>query len=177
MNKLLFFLIIICFGFTSETISIKKSIVQFTGSHPFHDWTGISTQLETNFSCNQNNRTCDFNFSIPWMSFNSDNDNRDNNMLYYVNAFDYPKIYMKFDQINLNELNEDEKLLTGIITISGINNKISIPLEYHLEENQFKVSSSFHISLKNFKIKRPTLLLIPIEDLIFINVNITGYII
>ena len=166
--------IIFCIGFASESISINNSTVQFTGSHPFHDWTAVSSQLKTKISCNQNNTICDFNFTIPWTSFDSGNDNRDNNMLYYVNAFDYPNIEMNFEQIDIINLNDSKKQLTGNLKINGINQIISIPLDFQLIGNHYKARSSFQISLENFNIERPSLLLIPIEDLIYIHVDISG---
>tara|TARA_Y100000588_G_C13501946_1_gene605591 strand:- start:57 stop:353 length:297 start_codon:yes stop_codon:yes gene_type:complete len=95
-------------------------------------------------------------------------------MLYYVNAFDFPNIEMKFKQIDLSKLIEFENSITGILTINGINQNFSIGVDYQLKHNHFKVSSSFDISLDNFKINRPSLLLIPIDDLIYIHVDIDG---
>ena len=174
MKIFFIYFILYYFGFSSDYIVINNSTIQFTGSHVFHDWIGVSSKLESKVSCNEKNTNCSFKFSIPWESFNSRNDNRENNMLYYVNAFDYPNIIMKFENIDLKKLNENGNLITGILTINGISESLSIPLEYKINNKKFKIYSSFNISLEKFNIERPSLLLIPIEILIFINVNITG---
>ena len=158
---------------TQPNVKLTQAIISFTGSHPFHDWTGISTNVNLKTNCLET-EICDFTFTIPWTSFDSGNDNRDNNMLYYVNAFDFPNIEMKFKQIDLSKLIEFENSITGILTINGINQNFSIGVDYQLKHNHFKVSSSFDISLDNFKINRPSLLLIPIDDLIYIHVDIDG---
>ena len=102
-------LILIIFIFISTIIEqadvkIIDSKISFTGSHPFHDWTGNSTELKLGMNCSEENESCNFIFSIPWTSFDSGNDNRDNNMLYFVNAYEFPIIKMSFININLNQI-------------------------------------------------------------------------
>ena len=151
-------------------VKLTQSIVSFTGSHPFHDWTGISTKVNLNTNCSET-EICDFTFIIPWTSFESGNDNRDNNMLYYVNAFDYPNIEMKFQNIHLNNIKNN---VYGKLNFGGEENDFNIPLDFKKNQNQIKVDSDFKISLSQFNIDRPTLLMIPINDTIHVHVKMSG---
>ena len=57
--------------------------------------------------------------------------------------------------------------------IAGITKSLSIPLSlFKNNNNQYKVYSSFEISLKDFNIDLPKLLFIPIDSNIIINVDL-----
>ena len=94
MKNLLIIVIISCL-FSQTNIKILKAEISYNGSHPFHQWTGISKDLSLDLNCIEKDKMCDYLFSVPWISFNSGNDNRDNNMFYYVNAYEFQKIEMK----------------------------------------------------------------------------------
>lgn len=161
-------------GLANPNVKINKATIHFTGSHPFHDWTGISTHLDLKMNCSKMDEICNFTFSIPWTSFDSGNDNRDNNMLYYINAFDYPKIEIEFTDVKMNELIKTKNVIIGNLSMTGEKQNIAIPLDFKQNENQFILNSEFKISLTNYNIERPTLLMIPINDIINIHVNIAG---
>lgn len=163
--------------FSQIDYKISKSIISFTGSHPFHDWTGISNELKLEKKCSQKNTFCKYIFSIPWTSFNSGNDNRDNNMLYYVNAYEYQNIKFTFDNIDLNKLGNGSHLLTGILEIAKNKNQLSIPIKLNILDKKIYITSEFEISIKDFNIEQPTLLMIPINEIINIKIDISGEII
>ena len=161
-------------GFSNPKVKINEATIHFTGSHPFHDWTGISTQLDLEMNCSKMDEICDFIFTIPWTSFNSGNDNRDNNMLYYISAFDYPKIEMEFKDVKMNELTKTKNVIIGNLSMAGEKQNIAISLDFKQNDNQIILNSEFNISLTNYNIERPTLLMIPIKDIVNIHVNIVG---
>ena len=166
-------LIFISFSFSSKQIGIEKYTVKYTGYHPLHKWSGISSVVESDLLCEKNLTECDINFSIPWFSFNSKNDNRDSNMLNHVNAFEFPNIYMEFKKVNINTLPE-EKSLSAVLKINGVKNEILVPINYTLKDFQFTAKSVFQISLDDFNIKKPSLLFVPISNNIDIEVNLSG---
>jgi|GEM_PF-1339716 len=176
MKKLLIFLLISSL-FSQSNVKITEAKISYTGNHPFHSWTGISSDLSLELNCKEKDKTCDYIFSIPWVNFNSGNDNRDNNMLYNVNAYEFQNIEMTFNYVQLNSLQHDNTevlSLDGTLSIAGINNKISVPLNIEIINSHFNVQSEFIIKLSDYQIERPTLLMIPIKNEVLVKIIISG---
>jgi len=95
------FLILMGLLFPNFKIDREQSNITYTGSHPFHAWTGKTSQITIESDCTKNSSSCDASFSIPLMSFISGNDNRDSNMLFYVEAFSYPHVKILFSNLNI----------------------------------------------------------------------------
>ena len=135
---------------------ITDPIISFTGSHPFHDWTGISTKLKLDMNCPENNESCDYSFTIPWTSFDSGNDNRDNNMLYYVNAYEFHNIKMTFKDVKLDSIqqyNSEAHILEGTLSIAGVNKQIYIPINFEFTESHYELQSEFSLKVSDFNIE------------------------
>ena len=79
----------------SQNFNDFEGTVSYYGSHPLHDWKGVSTSIsgEILFEPGDNNYSCVI--EIPVESFKSNNGNRDSNMLIYANALEFPKILFK----------------------------------------------------------------------------------
>ena len=176
------FLIIFIFITTiiSQTnIKILEATISYIGSHTFHQWTGISNDLSLELNCIEKDENCDYLFSVPWVSFNSGNDNRDNNMIYYINAYEFQNIIMTFKKVHLDSLQQDNSKvlnLIGTLSIAGADKKISIPLKIDINNSHFDLKSEFIIKLPDYQIERPTLLMIPIKNEIVINISLKGLI-
>ena len=98
-------------------------------------------------------------------------------MLYYVNAYEYQNIKFTFDNIDLNKLGNGSHLLTGILEIAKNKNQLSIPIKLNILDKKIYITSEFEISIKDFNIEQPTLLMIPINEIINIKIDISGEII
>ena len=123
--------------------------------------------------CNDLGTLCDLIFKIPVISLNSGNDNRDSNMLNYLNAFSYPEVRLSISDFSVREYNEE--IIICDMTISGMTQEIQIPLtllDVSKNEIQYKAESSFTISLNQFNIDIPKLLFIPISPDIKIKIEL-----
>ena len=156
--------------FGNYSIVNSNSKVEYFGSHPIHKFSGLSSLITMVTICDEEDTFCDLTFTIPIMSLNSGNDNRDSNMLNYLNAFMYPEIILNIKNFHIKEY-RDESILSAIY-IHGIQQKIKIPITLVIANNQYKVSSSFNIQLEDFNIPIPKLLFIPINNMIKINVEL-----
>ncbi len=177
--KNLLIILLISSLFSQSNVKITEAKISYTGNHPFHSWTGISSDLSLELNCKDKDESCDYLFSIPWMSFNSGNDNRDNNMLYYVNAYEFKNIDFTFKNIkniSILQSNAVPIILEGTLSLAGKNNKISIPLNININSINFNIKSEFTIKLSDYQIERPRLLMIPIKDEIIINISLKGII-
>ena len=166
------FIFILSFNLLFGNYSIVKSNskVEYIGSHPIHKFAGLSSLITMVTICDEEDKFCDLTFTIPIMSLNSGNDNRDSNMLNYLNVFMYPEIILNIKNFHIKEY-RDESILSEIY-IHGIKQEIKIPITLGIDNNQYKVSSSFNIQLEDFNIPIPKLLFIPINNMIKINVEL-----
>ena len=167
----LLYIILINLVFSNYSIVQSESKVEYFGSHPTHGFSGISSSILLVSDCSKNGDICDLKFKVPIISLNSGNDNRDSNMLNYLKAFSFP--YAELNIFNFSVKEYDSEFISAEMTIGGVEQQISIPITLIKESaEEYKVQSSFTISLKQFGIEIPKLLFLPINSNIKINVSL-----
>jgi polyisoprenoid-binding protein YceI len=166
------YILFFSFVFAEYVIDDSKSKVVYYGNHPLHAWSGITNSIAVSSECKSTNQiNCNFEFRISFMSFYSGNDNRDSNMLYYLNAFLYPEIIMTFDNFIIREYNNS--VIEGKLSINGTIKQIKIPIKVTLEsEKKYSIKSLFSISLNDFNVEIPKLLFLSIDNDIKIDVDL-----
>ena len=168
--RIIFYIICSSLIFGNYSVIQSGSKVEYFGHHPMHGFTGNSSSIILMSECNGSADLCDLTFKVPVFSLNSGNDNRDSNMLNYLNAFSYSEIVLIIEDFIVKNYNQENIVCQMII--AGTNRQIDIPLNLlKTSNNQYKASSSFIISLNDFNIDIPKLLFIPIDDEIKINVD------
>ena len=162
--------------FPGFQIDKTQSTIYYTGSHPFHDWKGTTSQIKIITDCDISSSDCGATISVPIMSFISGNDNRDSNMLFYVDGFSFPIVKILFSHLNISDLLHQEKTVNfdGEIDFHGFKVVEVIPLFITKENDTILIRSEFSIKLDSFEVDRPSLLMVPIKNEIRINVNISG---
>ena len=169
----LLYIILINLTFASYSIIQSNSLVEYFGNHPMHGFSGSSSSITLLSDCNDSGTLCDLIFKVPLISLNSGNDNRDSNMLNYLNAFSYSEVSLSIADFSVREYNEE--IVICEMTISGMTEEIQVPLtllNVSKNEIQYKAESSFIISLNQFNIDIPKLLFIPISSDIKIAINL-----
>ena len=162
--------------FPNFQVDKTESTISYVGSHPFHEWQGLSSQIDIETDCQENSVDCNATLSVPLVSFISGNDNRDSNMLFYVDGFSLPVVKISFSHIDISNLLsiEESAHIAGEIDFHGYKIIQEIPLFIASDKNTISIQSNFSIQLNSFDVKRPSLLMIPIKNEIQINVNISG---
>jgi len=162
--------------FPNFVVDKTQSAIYYTGSHPFHDWKGTTSQIDIITNCDIISSDCEAIISVPIMSFISGNDNRDSNMSFYVDAFSYPLVKISFSHLNIsNFLFREEPLnIDGKIDFHGFKVVQGIPLFITKENDTILIRSEFSIKLDSFEVDQPSLLMVPIKNEIKIFVNISG---
>jgi len=136
-----------------------------------HAFTGRSSSVMLLSDCDSNRDKCDLRFTVPVISLDSGNDNRDSNMLNYLEAFSYSEIILNIEDFIIKEYNSDSIPCT--ITIHGVTQAINIPLTVKQNSSdQYTASSTFLILLDDFDIPRPKLLFVSIDNEIRIKVDL-----
>ena len=67
---------------------LSKSFISYDGKHPAHNWTGISKDIQGTVELNKEDLTkSKVDLYVPVFSFDSNNSNRDSNMLDVVEEY------------------------------------------------------------------------------------------
>ena len=99
--------------------------------------------------------------SVDVTTFDSGNSNRDSHAMEVIDAIDYPEA--RFDGTGFTRKG-DSLYIAGKVTLHGVTRDIVAGAVTHWTEGKLEVDGSFVLSLEAFKIERPSLLMIPVED-------------
>jgi polyisoprenoid-binding protein YceI len=98
---------------------------------------------------------------VDVMTFDSGNSNRDSHAMEVVESIRYPDV--RFTSTNVTQ-NGDSLRVAGKLTFHGITKDIVMDGVAKWSPGRLDVHGSFDISLTEFKIERPSLLMIPVDD-------------
>ena len=161
---LLFFITTSSFIPKGKIIQADKTLssIQYSVNHPLHSATAVSDDFICNIDYNVDLHQVDkVGVAIKVSTFDSKNSNRDSNAMEAVEALKYP--YVKF--ISSSVTSSPGKLeIMGDLTFHGIANEIFFIAEQKTEADKLTVQGSFTISLDAFKVERPGLLGMKIDD-------------
>ena len=104
------------------------------------------------------------------------NDGRDNNMLYYTEALQYPEVLFKSESFKFTGNFDTSIDVGGELTFHGITKEIPVKIVLYKDLDESSITRwgkcSFDISLDSFKVKRPSLLMRKISNEISINAEL-----
>ena len=170
---LLSLLFIFNFSFAQEEMITHNGIVNFEASVPLFE--EVKATNETSF-CTLNTNTGvitdvvlikDFHFKIPIMEehFNEN----------YLESDRHPKAIFKgkIQGFNLNIIGTDSKefVMRGKLEIHGKSKEISIPVFIKKVGDALEISSNFKVSINDFNIKIPRILIVKIAENVTIKTN------
>ena len=154
----------------SWKIDTLLSHISYKGVHPFHTFIGVTNNVDFKLNCE--NDICNLGIAAFIEGFDSGNNNRDSNMLYYTKALLYPTVTYHVKEFDFNgDFNQNLELI-GTLTFHGVSSEFPIDITLKKNGNEYWGTCNFSISLKAFNIERPTLLMIPIEDTIEIETKL-----
>ena len=156
----------------ASTFRIENSLITYFGVHYLHKWEGSTSDVKGVVSYDKNIDQYECSISVPLSTFSSGNDNRDSNMLVYCRAFDFPNINFQSTSIKVNESTLE---IEGKIEFAGEEKEIKTNAKLNsLDNNLFAIEGELDILLSEFKVERPSLLFVEIEDLVKIKYSIQG---
>jgi polyisoprenoid-binding protein YceI len=94
-------------------------------------------------------------------TFDSGNSNRDSHAMEVIDAISYPEVSFVSSSITQSG---DSLKVTGKLTFHGVTQEIVALASSKWSPDKIEVRGSFVLSLTAFKIERPSLLMIPVED-------------
>tara|TARA_B100001248_G_scaffold211952_1_gene166251 strand:- start:111 stop:638 length:528 start_codon:yes stop_codon:yes gene_type:complete len=156
----------------ASSFRVENSLITYFGVHYLHKWEGSTSDVKGVVSYDKNVDQYECSISVPLSTFSSGNDNRDSNMLVYCRAFDFPNINFQSTSIKVNESTLE---IEGKIEFAGEEKEVKTNAKLNsLDNNLFAIEGELDILLSEFKVERPSLLFVEIEDLVKIKYSIQG---
>ena len=156
----------------ASSFRVENSLITYFGVHYLHKWEGSTSDVKGVVSYDKNIDQYECSISVPLSTFSSGNDNRDSNMLVYCRAFDFPNINFQSTSIKVNKSTLE---IEGKIEFAGEEKEIKTNAKLNsLDNNLFAIEGELDILLSEFKVERPSLLFVEIEDLVRIKYSIQG---
>lgn len=164
------FLLAVSTSFTpkGKIISADKTVshIQYSVKHPLHSATAVTSDFVCNIDYNPESKQIDkVAVSTKVSSFDSKNSNRDSNAMEAVEALKFPTVKFISSSVNSSAGKLEVK---GNLTFHGITKEIAFNAEQKIEGNKLVVSGSFPISLDEYKVEKPSLLGMKIDDKIMV---------
>jgi len=140
----------------------KESYMTYKLTHPLHEIEATSKDINCWADLDPSAKTVSHVYvQIDVTTFNSGNSNRDSHAMEVIDGISYP--YVKFNSSNISQ-NGDKIKVSGKLLFHGVTKDIVFDATPKWEGNKLTVTGEFSISLTAFKIDRPALLLIPVND-------------
>jgi polyisoprenoid-binding protein YceI len=149
----------------AAVIHAKKgeSVINYKLVHPLHTVDAACKDCDCTVYYNDSSlKVTGVDVDADVLSFDSGNSNRDSHMGETVDAIDYPTVSFKSDTVEI--VSPDTLLVEGKLTFHDVTKPISFKTAESFQSGETFFTGGFDISLTAFKIKRPTLLLMPVED-------------
>lgn len=146
------------------TYVLKSSDISYTVKFPLKTVIGKSTDAKGKGICEK--KSCEFLIASPVKSFKSGDTNRDVHMQEVTKAAQFPLISLSTSHLDP----ENPGNAVFEIEFAGVKKEIkNIPVKKTGSAKVVDIETTFSILLSDFKIERPTLLGVAIDD----KVNIT----
>lgn len=140
----------------------EESSMTYRMVHPLHKI--AATSKEVVYDLEADTGTKEFKKVSGWVdvtTFDSGNSNRDSHAMEVIDAITYPDA--KFEGTGFTQKG-DSLIISGKITFHGVTRDITFGALPHWSAGKLEVDGGFDLSLAVFKIDRPSLLMIPVED-------------
>jgi len=167
MRLLTLLLILTLNNLTSQelkNIDTTKSSISYSGNHFLHKWSAENNNL-SGLIKTDNEKIVNIGIVAKVADFKSGNSSLDSNSYRVLEALKFPNIIFKSISIE----NSKETLnIKGVIQFHGIDKNIDVNAELIKNENTTQINGKFNLSLSDFSVDRPSLLLRKVDDQIII---------
>ena len=148
-------------GRNAETLA-GESWVTYRLVHPLHVIDAKSTNVEYKIQLNPTKKEIEMvTAQVDVTTFDSGNSNRDSHAMEVIDALTYPDV--EFTSTSIVQKG-DSIFASGKLSFHGVTHDITMAGTAQWQANRVDVHGAFDIGLTEFKIDRPSLLMIPVED-------------
>lgn len=148
----------------SKSLDMLKdeSFVTYRLHHPLHEMESTSKDVACRITVDPATKEIkNVSAQVDVTTFDSGNSNRDSHAMEVIDAITYPEA--NFVSTSVAQTGDSVKV-AGKMTFHGVTRDIVIPAVCQWSAGKLKVQGQFDLSLTEFKIERPSLLMIPVDD-------------
>jgi polyisoprenoid-binding protein YceI len=154
------------FGFIVDKTNLKadktQSYITYHCIHSLHEWTGVNKNIDCVMIYSETTDVIEKVAALGKISdFDSGNPNRDAHAAEVLEAIQYPKITFSSTTIVTNGNNLK---VTGNLTFHNVTKPVTFDAVRENKDKQISVKGSFSILLTDYKIDRPSFMLMKVED-------------
>lgn len=140
----------------------KDSWITYRLTHPLHEIEATSKDVVYHLDVDVSKREIlNVSADVDVMTFNSGNSNRDSHAMEVIDAIEYPEV--TFAGSSITQVGDSLKI-AGKLTFHGVTQDIVMMAMPRWTSDTLEVSGQFKLSLTAFKVERPSLLMIPVQD-------------
>jgi polyisoprenoid-binding protein YceI len=153
-------------GLCAQTKSIDvikdESSITYRLSHPMHHIEATSKDGWFRVEVDPSKRELKgVTAQVDVMTFDGGNSNRDSHAMEVIESMKYPDVTFASTGVRQSA---DSIVVSGKLTFHGVTHEVLMRGVVKWGDHKFTVDGGFDLSLTAFKIERPALLLIPVDD-------------
>ena len=142
----------------------KESSVTYGLVHPLHKIEATSKDVQFILEADPSKKEIKgVSAQVDVTTFDSGNSNRDSHAMEVIDAISYPDA--RFESTSITQTG-DSISVAGKITFHGVTREVVMKGTTQWSANKLVVHGGFELSLAAFNIDRPSLLMIPVEDVL-----------
>ncbi len=139
-----------------------KSFISYHMVHPMHSWDGVNKDFDGIIQYNdKTNLITKVAIVAKVSAFDSKSSNRDSHMMEVTEAIKYPTVSFVSSSVKDNGNSVE---VTGMITFHGVSKEIIFTAKEESSAKQKIVSGNFVLLLEDFKIERPSMMMMKTEN-------------
>lgn len=159
-------------GRTKLVIDKSRSTATYTMKHPMHTWDGVSRDVNGALIYNSDTKRIEnVAIVIKVASFDTKNANRDSHAIEVLDGIKYPTVSFTAQDIRSNP--DGTLAVSGKLTFHGVTRPLTIQVTRQDTSDGFRVEGTFPISLTDYQIEKPSLMMVPVEDVMTMKFSLT----
>jgi polyisoprenoid-binding protein YceI len=166
---------------TTYVVSSEESVVTYHMEHPAHSWNGESHSAHGRMELTAGGVPAHVLITIPVLSFDSHNRNRDSHMAEVVESYIFADVV--FESTHLALLDEAHGTgsaparwqVEGILTFHGVSRRIHLPVTITRGSADLSASGQFEVKLTDFDIEQPSFMLVKVKDALNVAFEIVAH--
>jgi len=147
-----------------------ESEITYTMKHLLHTWSGTSKQLTCIMETDNAGNVQKVAALVKISSFDSKNSNRDSHMLEVTEALLHPNI--SFESVSVTRLENSSYKIDGKLSFHGVQKLVQLMMTETKNKNGRLFSGSFIFLLEDFKVDRPTFMMVKTENEVKVDLKI-----
>lgn len=139
------------------------SVITYSMKHPMHAWEGVSRDVNCAVMYDEEAQQLkSVAVVVKVSSFDSGNANRDSHAIESMEGIKYPNVSFASQEIAPN--GNGGLTIKGNLTFHGVSKPMVIQATSKTANGKMTVDGGFDFKLTDFKVERPSLMMVPVED-------------